>query len=345
MVTEPDPRVVVTGLGATTPLGGDVATTWEAALAGRSGARTLDPGLGRRARPAGHASRASVAVRRRPSVLERVEARRLDRVRQYALIAAREAWADAGCAGGRAASGSAWSSPPASAASHTLLDAVRHAAREGPAPGLPADRARCSCRTAPAAAVGLELGAQAGVHTPVSACASGAEAIGYGVDMIRTGRADVVVAGGTEAAIHPLPIAGFAAMQALSTRNDEPGAAPAGRTTSAATASCSARAPASSCWSPRSTPGPAAPRIYAEVAGAGHDLRRPPHRGARPGRRRRRPRHAAGAARAPALTPRDVVHLNAHATSTPVGDIAEATAIRAALGDAADHVAVSPRSR
>ena len=75
----------------------------------------------------------------------------------------------------------------------------------------------------PAAAVGLELGARAGVHTPVSACASGAEAIAYGLDMIRTGRADVVVAGGTEAAIHPLPIAGFAAMQALSTRNDDTG--------------------------------------------------------------------------------------------------------------------------
>ena len=74
----------------------------------------------------------------------------------------------------------------------------------------------------PAAVVGLELGARAGVHTPVSACASGAEAIAYAVDMIRSGRADVVVAGGTEAAIHALPLAGFAAMQALSTRNDEP---------------------------------------------------------------------------------------------------------------------------
>src|SRR5450756_1269198 len=74
----------------------------------------------------------------------------------------------------------------------------------------------------PAAAVSLELGARAGTHTPVSACASGAEAIGLAVQMIRSGRADIVVAGGTEAAMHPMPIAGFAAMQALSTRNDDP---------------------------------------------------------------------------------------------------------------------------
>ena len=74
----------------------------------------------------------------------------------------------------------------------------------------------------PAAAVSLDLGARAGAHTTVSACASGAESMGYAIDMIRTGRADVVVAGGTEAAVHPLPIAGFAAMQALSTRNDDP---------------------------------------------------------------------------------------------------------------------------
>ncbi|NEE07816.1 beta-ketoacyl-ACP synthase, partial [Streptomyces sp. SID7499] len=71
----------------------------------------------------------------------------------------------------------------------------------------------------PAANVGLEVNARAGVHTPVSACASGAEAIGYAVEMIRTGRADVVVAGGTEAAIHPLPIAAFANMMAMSKNN------------------------------------------------------------------------------------------------------------------------------
>ena len=74
----------------------------------------------------------------------------------------------------------------------------------------------------PAAAVGIELGARAGVHTPVSACASGAEAIAYAVDMIRSGRADVVVAGGTEAAIHPLPIVGLRRHAGALERNDSP---------------------------------------------------------------------------------------------------------------------------
>ena len=68
----------------------------------------------------------------------------------------------------------------------------------------------------------IEFGAKAGAHTPVSACASGAEAIGYGIDMIRSGRADVVIAGGTEAAIMALNIGAFAVMRAMSTRNDEP---------------------------------------------------------------------------------------------------------------------------
>ena len=74
----------------------------------------------------------------------------------------------------------------------------------------------------PSANVGLDVNARAGVHTPVSACASGAEAIGYAIEMIRTGRADVVVAGGTEAAIHPLPIAAFGNMMAMSKNNDDP---------------------------------------------------------------------------------------------------------------------------
>ena len=192
----------------------------------------------------------------------------------------------------------------------------------------------------PAALVGLELTARAGVHTPVSACSCGAEAIAYAVDMIRTGRADVVAAGGTEAAIHPLPLAGFAAMQALSTRNDEPERA--------------------------SRPYDKGRDGFVLGEGAGvlvletleharargathlrrgrrrrHHLRRPPHGPARPGRRRRRPRDAAWRSQAPAPAASDVVHINAHATSTPVGDVAEAEAIRSALGDAADGVCVS----
>jgi 3-oxoacyl-[acyl-carrier-protein] synthase II len=191
----------------------------------------------------------------------------------------------------------------------------------------------------PAAYVGLEFGARAGVHTPVSACASGAEALSYGLDMIRHGRADIVVAGGTEAAIHPLPLAAFANMMALSKRNDEPERASrpydkgrdgfvlgegAGMVVLESAEHAEARGV----------------RIYAELAGAGisadsHHIAQPDPSGA-------------GAITAMRnalddgdLEPADVRHLNAHATSTPVGDIAEAVAIRIALGDAAGNVAVT----
>ena len=155
--------------------------------------------------------------------LERVAMRRLDRSQQLAVIAARAAWADAGT--------------PA-------VDPVRLAVVVGPGVGgaktlLAQDDIQEAegfrkvsphvvpmlMPNGPAAAVGLEVGAEAGVHTVVSACASGAEALGLGLDLIRAGRADVVVAGGTESCIHPLPLAGFAKMRALSTRNDEPAAA------------------------------------------------------------------------------------------------------------------------
>jgi 3-oxoacyl-[acyl-carrier-protein] synthase II len=191
----------------------------------------------------------------------------------------------------------------------------------------------------PAAAIALELVARAGVHTPISACASGAEAIGQGLEMIRSGRADVVVCGGTEAAIHPLPIAAFANMQALSKRNDEPERASRpydkgrdgfvyGEGSGIVVLESAEHAAARGA------------RVYAEVAGVGmtsdaHHIAQPDPVGA-------------GAAQAMVdaladadLAASDVVHLNAHATSTPQGDVAESLAIRTALGDAADGVAVS----
>jgi 3-oxoacyl-[acyl-carrier-protein] synthase II len=191
----------------------------------------------------------------------------------------------------------------------------------------------------PAAVVGLELTARAGVHTPVSACSSGAEAIAYAVDMIRSGRADVVAAGGTEAAIHALPLAGFAAMQALSTRNDEPERASRpydkgrdgfvlGEGAGVLVLESEEHARARGA------------RIYGEVAGAGitadaHHMAQPDPVGAGASRAMRLALEAAGA------TPADVVHINAHATSTPVGDVAEVQAIRHALGDDTDGACVS----
>jgi len=183
----------------------------------------------------------------------------------------------------------------------------------------------------PAAWVGLELGAKAGVHSPASACATGAEAIAWGLDIIRSGRADVVVAGGTEAVIHPLPIAGFAAMRAMSTRNDDPEHASRpwdkgrdgfvlGEGAGAIVLERADHAAARGA------------HVFARLAGAGmtsdgFDIVQPDPAGAGGAR-------AIGLAlRDAGLTGRDIVHVNAHATSTPIGDMAEIIGLRAVLGD------------
>jgi len=191
----------------------------------------------------------------------------------------------------------------------------------------------------PAATVGLALTARAGVHTPVSACASGAEAIALALDLLRAGRADVVVAGGTEAAIASLPIAGFAAMRALSTREDEPETA-SRPYDKARDGFVLGEGAAVLVLETREHAHRRGARVYAELAGAGisadaHHVAAPEPTGA-------------GAARALALAmrdaglqPSDVVHVNAHATSTPLGDVAEANALRTALGDAASTIPVT----
>src|SRR5687767_3558598 len=210
--------VVVTGLGATTPLGGDVASTWEAMLAGRSGVSRLTQEWAEQL-PVRIA--ASMAVE--PSaVLDRVKLRRLDRSEAAALVAAHEAWNDAGLAGADLdAERLAVSVGSGIGGATTLLAQDDILEASGPRKVSP-HTVPMLMPNGPAAHVGLELGAQAGVHSVASACATGAEAIALGLDIIRSGRADVVVAGGTEAVIHPLPIAGFASMRAMSTRNDDP---------------------------------------------------------------------------------------------------------------------------
>ncbi|HTY72047.1 MAG TPA: beta-ketoacyl-ACP synthase II [Actinomycetes bacterium] len=328
-----DERVVVTGLGATTPVGGDASATWEGLLAGRSGVSLIEESWADEL-PARIAARVAVD----PSeVMDRVEARRLDRTEQLALIAAREAWADAGRPdvdplrlGAVVASGIG--------GALTLLgqwDALRE---NGPRRVSP-HAIPMLMPNGPAAYVGLEYSARAGVHAPVSACASGAEAVAYGLSMIRSGRADVVLAGGTEACLHPLPLAAFAAMMALSKRNDEPQRASRpydkGRD-----GFVFGEGAAILVLERESYARARGARIYAEVAGAGltsdgHHIAQPDPVGT-------------GAARAMQAALRDggasvddVVHVNAHATSTPQGDVAEAAAIRAALGPATEHVVVS----
>ncbi|MEU5535599.1 beta-ketoacyl-[acyl-carrier-protein] synthase family protein [Streptomyces sp. NPDC020362] len=208
--------IAVTGLGATTPLGGDVPSTWSALLAGESGISRIEEEWAERL-PVQIAARLRVEP---TTVLERVQARRLDRCEQVALIAAREAWADAGSPEvdpGRLAVAMG----TGSGGVLTLLGENDVRERSGARRISP--RAVTMLMTnGPAATVSLELGARGGAHTPVSACASGAEAVALGMDLIRLGRADVVVAGGAEACLHPLPLAGFAQARVYSTRNEAP---------------------------------------------------------------------------------------------------------------------------
>ena len=328
-------RVVVTGLGATTPLGGDVPSTWEAALAGRSGARTLtEEWVARHELPVTFAAQVAVPP---TDVLPKHEAKRLDPSGQYAMVASREAWADAGSPdveperlGAVVATGigGVW----------TLLSAYDTLRERGPR--------RVGPMTVPmlmpngaAGAVALDLGARAGAHSPVSACASGAEALAYAVDMIRSGRADVVVAGGTEAAIHPLPIAGFAAMKALSARNDTPDTASRPYDTSR-DGFVLGEGAASVVLEPEEHARARGARIYAEIVSSGltsdaHHIAAPDPVGLGATRAIRFAMEAGG------IGADEVVHVNAHATSTPAGDVAEAAALRAALGDRAQEVLVS----
>jgi 3-oxoacyl-[acyl-carrier-protein] synthase II len=323
-------RVLVTGLGATSPVGGDVTSTWSALLSGQSGVDTLKHDW---AEQLGTQIGGEVAVD--PSdVLDRVKARRLDRSGQLAMVAAIEAWRDAGFAGEDAPDldpervGVALASGIGGV--QTLLSNYDALKEKGPRRVSPL-AIPMLMPNGPAAAIGLYIGAQAGVHTPVSACASGNEAIALGMDMIRLGRADLVVVGGTEAAIHPLPMAAFGQMMALSKRNDEPERASRpwdkGRdgfvlSEGAACLVLESEAHATARGA----------KVYAEAAGAGitadaHDIAQPHPEG------RGATRAMKIALQDADLAPREIVHVNAHATSTPQGDLAEALAIRKALGD------------
>ncbi|MEJ7772248.1 MAG: beta-ketoacyl-[acyl-carrier-protein] synthase family protein [Geodermatophilaceae bacterium] len=319
--------IVVTGLGATTPLGGDVASTWAALLEGRSGVVPLDDEW---------AAQMPVRIVARLAVeptdhLDRVQARRLDRCQQMALLAAREAWADAGSPDvdperlavvvGTGVGGA-----------RTMLGQDDVLEERGPGRVSPLT-VPMLMPNGPAATVGLELRARAGVHTPVSACASGSEGISLALDLLRAGRADVVVAGGAEACIHPLPMAGFARMRAMSTRNDDPERASrpwdkgrdgfvlgegAGLLVLERAESAKARGA----------------HIYAILAGAGvtndsFDMVLPQPEGKLAASAIRLALRDAG------IDAAEIGHVNAHATSTPTGDIAEAGAILTALGDGA----------
>ena len=326
-------RVVVTGLGATTPLGGDVASTWAALIAGKSGVRLLTEDW-REQLPVHFAARVAIEP---ANQMERVEMRRLDRSEQFALVASREAWKDAGSPeldkerlGVVIASGIG--------GVITLLDQFDNLKEKG-ARGVSPHTVPMLMPNGPAANVGLELQAKAGVHTPVSACASGAEAIGYALEMIRSNRADVIVSGGVEAAIHQLPMAGFAAMKALSTRNDAPERAsrPYDADRDGFVLGEGGGILVLEEYEHAKARGA---KIYCELVGQG--LSSDGYHIAAPDPDGSGVQRAIKFALADAkLSTKDIVHLNAHATSTPAGDVAEANALRLALGKDSDHVAVS----
>ncbi len=337
-------RVVVTGLGVTSPVGGDVASTWDALVNGRSGVRRLTDEWVEEM-PVKIAGLIAVE----PSeVLERVKARRLDRSSQFALTAAMQAWADAGLEGAVADGGLDGDRVGVAMASGiggvtTLLDNYDALREKGPRRVSPL-AVPMLMPNAPAANISLYVGARAAVNTPVSACASGNEAIALALDQIRLGRADVVVAGGTEAAIHPLPMAAFANMMALSkTASGDDGRDPAtvsrpwdtgrdgfvlGEGAGALVLESEEHALARGA------------RIYATVLGAGitadsHDIAQPDPGGRGGTRAIQRALVEAD------LSPGDIAHINAHATSTPQGDIAEGLMIHATLGAHADQVVVT----
>jgi 3-oxoacyl-[acyl-carrier-protein] synthase II len=332
-VTVDRETVVVTGLGATTPLGGDAASTWAAMLAGRSGVRRLTEPWAERL-PVRIAAPAAADP---AEIVGRVQARRMDRCEQFALVASREAWADAGAPemdperlGVAVTSGIGGIG--STLAAYDMLNSKGWQ--------------RISPYTVPmlmpngsAGWISMELNAHAGAHALVSACASGAEAIGYGIDMIRSGRADVVMAGGTEAAIMPLNIGAFAVMRAMSTRNDDPERAsrPFDKGRDGFVLGEGAGMLVLESLSHARQRGA---RVYAVAAGAGYSsdayhIAHPAPDGAGV---------TAAISRALAdarVNPEQVVHVNAHATSTPEGDPLEAQALVKALGSAADGVIVS----
>ena len=325
---------VITGMGATTPLGGDVASTWDGLLAGKSGIRTIE---------ADWVDKYDLPVKIGAQLAEdplerlpRVQARRLDRCEQVAVIAARQAWADAG-----------FTEPTDD---HQDVEPERLGVTIGTGVGGPVTLIsqfdvlrehgirKVSPLTVPmlmpngpAAHVGIELKARAGVHSPASACASGAEGIAAGYEMIRSGRADVVVAGGAEACIHPITLAGFAQARTVSTRNDDPARASRpfdaqrdgfvlGEGSGVVVLERADRAKARGA------------RIYATLSGFGitsdgyHITGNHPEGIGQIAAMR-------AAITMAGLSPSDIGHVNAHATSTVVGDVGEAAAIRTAVGD------------
>jgi 3-oxoacyl-[acyl-carrier-protein] synthase II len=326
-------RVVVTGLGALTPIGKNVSETWANALAGKSGIVNINQPWAD-----GLAAQFAGLVTVDPfEVLDRVGARRMDRSTQLGVIAVKEAWADAGSPDIDKERLGVFFGTGIGGLS-TVLEQYDILNSRGPDRVNPMTVPMIMPNSA-AAMVGLEVGARAGVHSPVSACATSAEAIAGALEMIRNNRADIVVAGGTEACVNRLAIAAFASMRALSTRNDEPQLASRPYDIERDGFVMGEGAGALILEEEQHALKRGA-KIYGVVSGAGmssdgYHIAAPEPEGAGASRAMKSALKDANAKAS------DVSHVNAHATSTPVGDIAEYKAMRSALGDALDNVVVT----
>ena len=328
-------KIVITGIGASTPIGGTARESWAALLAGESGARSLEHDWVQELQlPVTFAAEAKV---RPDSVLDRPVAKRLDPSSQLALVAAQEAFADAGSpeidperlgVDFSTGIGGLW----------TLLDAWDTLRERGPRRVLPMT-VPMLMPNAPSAAISMHFEARAYARTVAAACASSTEALVNAYEHLQAGLADVVLAGGSESAIHPLTLAAFSSMQALSRRNDDPATASRpydvtrdgfvmGEGAAVLVVETEEHALARGA------------KIYAELAGGGvtadsYHITAPEPEGLGASRAVHMALEAAGA------TPDEVTHINAHATSTPVGDVAEVRALERVFGERIREIPVS----
>jgi 3-oxoacyl-[acyl-carrier-protein] synthase II len=323
-------RVVVTGLGLVTPLGNNAEDTWSGLVAGRSGAARIA-----RFDPSALDVTFACEVKGFDGLayLERKEARRYDLFLQYGIAAAQMAVQSAGLGGG-------FPRPERSGVllgsgiggMQTFEDQTRIFIEKGPSRVSPFFVPMFIPDIA-AGVVSIRLGLTGPNYCTVSACASSAHAVGQAFRHIRDGDADLMVAGGSEAAVTPLTVAGFASMKALSTRNDDPVTAsrPFDRDRDGFVLGEGSGVLILESLEHAEARGAT---VLAEVVGFGmsadaYHITQPAPDGAGAQQAMRVCLQDAG------LAPSDVQYVNAHGTSTPHGDIAETRAVKALFGDAA----------
>ncbi|MFZ5814491.1 MAG: beta-ketoacyl-ACP synthase II [Bacillota bacterium] len=329
-------RVVITGMGAITPLGLSVAEFWESLVAGRSG-------VGPITRFDTSDFEVKIAAEVKGFVpgehLDRKEARRMDRYTQFAVAAAKQAWADAGLElDGLDAERCGVYLGSGIGGMETFSEEIGVLMQKGNRRVSPFMVPMMIANMA-AGMIAIQFRLQGPNMTTVTACSSANNAIGEAYHAIKAGRADLMVTGGSEASVLPIAVAGFNNMQALSTRNEEPEKAsrPFDKGRDGFVMGEGGGILILESLEHALQRGA---RIYAEVIGYGcaadaHHMVQPPENGEGGARAMRRALQDAG------LEPSAIGYINAHGTSTPQGDIAETRAIKAVFGDHAFKLAVS----